>query len=75
MMDLLLATFAITSVAMALGMAGMAIGYMARGRCLRGSCGGAAADGADDRAPRCNDCPHRRAADPGTRPGGREQGR
>ncbi len=49
----------------ALAMAGMAVGLLARNRCLRGSCGGPEVLDAEGDSLRCGACPRRAGADRG----------
>lgn len=48
------AVFALVAVLLGAGMLAMAVGVIGRGKCLRGSCGGA---GAHELS--CSDCPNR----------------
>ena len=55
-----LAFVAVVVTVFALAIAGLAIGVMVTGRCLRGSCGGPDVRGADGLSLRCLFCPSRR---------------
>jgi hypothetical protein len=67
----LLVVFGVVTVVFALAIAGLAIGVMTTGRCLRGSCGGPDLRAADGLSLRCMLCPNRRRA--GDRPADRAE--
>lgn len=51
---------AASAVLIGVAVTAMAVGVMARGRCLRGSCGGPEVRLGDGRRISCADCPNRR---------------
>jgi hypothetical protein len=55
-----LPVFVLALTVIGLAVAAMAIGVMFRRPCLRGSCGGPAAIGADSSKLSCSSCPNRR---------------
>jgi hypothetical protein len=48
-----------TIIIVALGMLGLGIGYILRGRCFRGTCGGEDVFGPDGELLLCDHCPKR----------------
>jgi len=58
----LVIVFAVTLVAVGVGVLAMSVGVLFRRPCLRGSCGGPAVRGPDGRKLSCADCPNRKRA-------------
>lgn len=51
--------FALAAVLIGAAVVAMAVGFIVRGRCLRGSCGGPEVLGPDGEKISCSDCPNR----------------
>ena len=60
--DTLLPVVALAALLVGAAVAAMAIGVIFRRPCLRGSCGGAEARGADGESLACASCPNRKRA-------------
>ena len=52
-------TIVLAVVFFALAMAGLAVGLLFRGKCIRGTCGGEKVIGPDGRPIQCESCPNK----------------